>query len=237
MPYMKKSQYVAARNLAARKIQRAFRAKRKPTKAFVTKVKQVINKVAEKKRYTYDPSSFSNITSSNGCTTWNLLNGIAQGTGQGDRIGDKIHLRSIRGAVEMINCNNVGANPVNTDITYRVIIFRGKYDYSSTSYPYGEIFTGNEGSLPNNTVAAPLDVDQITVLYDATYVLLPHPLSATTIRKHIHKFTLPVNKTFTYRNDDAFQKNSNLYLCVAQTNFAESTAAVRPVMTMLYTDV
>lgn len=222
-------------NLTLRNRRRKY-TKKAPTKAFASKVKAVINKVAENKKYTLD-GSFSNVPAQVGCTTWNLLNGIGQGTGSGDRVGDKIYLKSIRGALELINATSLGGTPISTDVTFRVVIFRGKYDYTSTSYPYGEIFEGNEGALPNNAVTAPIDLDQVTVLYDGSHVITPHPLNASTIRKQIMKFSIPVNKSFTYRSDDAFQKNSNLYLCLAQDNYALTAAACRPCMRLTFTDV
>lgn len=219
----------ATRNLAARMRPRRLK------KTFASKVKSVIAQTAEKKRITTDPGTFSVTNNALGFTTWNLLTSLVQGTGTDDRIGDKIHLTHCRLRLQMENVNNTGT-VVNSDIHYRIVLFRGKYDYTLSSYPGGEVFEANAGGIPSNYVLSPIDLDQVTPLYDKI-VKIQAPQYAGQLRGAVHEALIPINKTFNFREDDAFGKTSNLYLGVAQINANGAAARASPTVQMVYTDV
>lgn len=210
------------------------RKSRMPKKAtFASKVKAVINKTAERKSYTTD-GNFTNVASVNGFVTWNLLNGIVPGNSTAQRIGDKIFVSSTRARIELAN-HNILQTVANTDVHFRIILFRGKYDYVSTNYPGPEVFEGNAGSLPNNYLTAPIDLDQVTPLYDQIHTLTANNITGQ-LRLAIHQMNKMINKQFNFREDDSYQKNANLYLGVAQYNPQGQQVAVRPCVTLKYTD-
>lgn len=187
---------------------------------FAKAVKKVLMKTTELKKFDNDftPSNISHNT----MTTWNLLNGMAQGTSQGSRIGDKIYISSLRLQQFLTNYSALGTVN-NNNITYRVLIFKGKYDYSSTSYPTTEVFEANNGAAPQSVIIAPVDTSQVTVLYDRTFTLANNYSGQS--REIINKMVLPVKQNFYFRNDDAFQKTSNLYLGICQSNLGLAQVA------------
>lgn len=201
---------------------------------FAKKVLAVVNKKAEAKKF--DTEFSANITYG-GLTTWNLLSGITQGTSTSRRIGDKIYVKGLRLCGQFNNVNF--ANVVqNSDIRWRMIVFRGKYDYALTSYPSSEVFENNSGGTPASLITSPLDTNQITPLYDQIFTT---PASNYTgqIRTKLQKMYLSVNKSFTFREDDSYQKTSNLYFGVIMECGGGPTTTVSATgdVTVNFTDV
>lgn len=183
--------------------------KKAPKQTFAKAVKAVVNKIAETKQHSTDPG-YTNLFPGT-LTTWNITNGLTQGNNTSQRDGDKIYIKTLRLSSQMNNYSLAGA-VVNGTVFYRIIIFRGKYDYSFSSYPASEVFESNAGAVPVNNLTARLDTNQITPLYDRV-VRLDQNDTNQQCAMHILK-TIRVNKNFYFKDDDNYGKVSNLYLGV-----------------------
>lgn len=114
-------------------------------------------------------------------------------------------------------------------------MFRGKYDYTSTNYPATEVFEQNSGSTGNQLSVCPIDLDQVTPLYDKT-IVMSNAFSAQKIER-VLRFTLPVGKTFNFREDDNQQKFSNLYLGIYQDSDGSVACNVGGHVQCIYSDL
>lgn len=207
------------------------RMSKRPTKTFQKQVLSVVNKIAEKKRWNKIIDTSLGI-SNNAFITWNLLDGIIQGTNTANRIGDKIFLKNLRLSLDL---TNFASSTTNSTVRYRVVIFRGKYDYSSTNYPTGEVFENNAGSVPNYVLSAPIDLNQVTPLFDRTVLITPS-YGAQKVHKHL-LLNKMLNKAFTFREDDTYGKTSNLYLGIFQVNNEGVAVNIQGNCQVSYTDV
>lgn len=201
------------------------------TKRLQAAVKKVINRVAEKKQWN-KTIDYTLGVPHNTLATWNLLDGLIQGTNTGQRIGDKVNLRRMR--LSLLLHNNASST-VNDSVSFRIILFRGKYDYSSTNYPVNEVFENVAGSAPVGIITAPMDLNQITPLLDKT-ITIQNGYSGQKLLKPFTMYKY-LNKTFNFRDDDTYGKVSNLYLGVYQINSATSPVYVTGNCSISFTDV
>lgn len=201
------------------------------TPTFKKKVLSVVNKIAEKKQFNTTISNTLGVPNAT-LTTWNLLVGLNQGTNTAQRVGDKIYIKNIRLATELFNS---ASSTADSTVNWRVMLFRGKYDYSTTSYPIGEVLENNAGSAAFHPPNAPMDLNQVSPLFDRN-ILLTNNYAGQKVRKNM-TLTIPVNKTFYFRDDDNFGKVSNLYLAVYQANQSSVSCDIFGNMTIRYTDL
>lgn len=218
-----------------RKKQYKKNVKKAANKKFAKKVWSAVNSKAEVKMWNRE-QGFSNVSSA-GATTYNLLSGLLPGTGTSSRIGNKIFLKNLRLAVEFQNSDFTGTNICNSGYGMRVIVFRGKYDHSSTNYPTSEIFESNSGGTPaTQYINARLDRNQITPLFDKV-MTIPGNNYVSQVCKQFRTFWIKINKTYNFREDDSFGATSNLY--VAFVSGAGPSEGVCQTMSasLTYTDV
>lgn len=205
-------------------------------KGFAAKVMNVVNKKAEVKQHTYEPGGI--VLTDNSLTTWNLNATLGQGTTTSQRIGDKIFIKNLRIKGELENWDRLTGVTSNVPITFRIIVFRGKYDYLLSNYPITEVFERTAGVNPTNYVSARVDRNQVTCFYDKTFQLNNSELGlkkAIDILKYIK-----MNKQFKFRDDDSFGQSSNLYLgIVSQSSYDPLTPRSAGLLnfSFTYTDV
>lgn len=208
----------------------------KPRKGgFAKAVMKVVNKRAESKQYT--TSAEGNYLGSTDFQTWNITHNLPQGTTTSSRIGDKIFIKQIRLSLALRNWNSLGTR--NSDgFLFRVIVFRGKYDYATFNYPASEVFELNAGaSASPNYALARLDTNQITPLFDKVISFPQSNFQNQSNVKHMLKL-IKVNKSFMYKDDDTFAKTSNLYVgFVPYIYGAEGTCGHTHNISFTYTDV
>lgn len=198
---------------------------------FAKKVLQVVNKAAEHKKFT---TELNGAVTHASFTTYNLTNGLVKGTNSAQRVGSEVRVTSLRNSFACYNKTSLSAI-INQGMRWRVVIFRGKYDYSLTNYPATEVFEANAGSAPINIITAPCDLNQVTVLYDKTFTLW-NAYSGQEIMKLMTNY-IKINKTFRFKDDDDNQKFSNLYIGFAQENGSTSNAVFNGHCTISYTDI
>lgn len=97
MPFIKKAQYDAARNLAARTIQKGFRSKQNVKQVVKQEVKKVFTKNVESKTAHFN---FDNAVFKRRVVTWNVMarSNISRGTGaeNGTMIGNRLNLKGLQ---------------------------------------------------------------------------------------------------------------------------------------------
>lgn len=221
---MRAGKYSARSKAAGKKRMQAGKGK------FARAVKAVLNKVAESKRYTLEASGTA---ISGTLNTWNITSGLTQGTNTSQRVGDKIHIKSLRLRTTVLNKSS-GVTTSNQTLI-RVIVFRGKYDYSVTNYPAGEVFEINAGSITSYNYQAPIDLNQVTPLYDKIHYLTPN-FSGQVLTKLVEA-QIRIGKDFTFREDDNFGKTSNLYVGVVCQTDGGGSAILLHDHTLSFTDV
>lgn len=216
----------------------SYRKRKAKSVRFAKQVMSVVNKRAEQKTWTKE-SGWTNLSVATS-NSQNLLVGLLQGGSTSNRIGDKIFIKNIRSKILISNTNASGSGPINNAVAMRMILYRGKYDYSTTGlYPLTEIFEGNAGNTPAcSWTVAPIDTNQVTVLWDKPFVFPQSSVSGAVNRK-IFDITTKINKTFYFRDDDNFGKNSNLYFAIVYEASAtgDGTPAINQAHRVLFTDV
>lgn len=209
------------------------RFQKRRTNTAARRTMAIVNRSAETKKF-MNSTDYSNLGVAS-LVTWNLTQ-IPQGNTLSSRIGDKIFVKSLRLAV---NVNNIvpGGTAMNDSANFRIIVFRGKYDYSATSYPTSEVFMSNNGAFPVGTeyTSAALDTKQITVLLDRSIVIANNYSGQIAQAERV--YSIPINKSFSLRNDDNFGKYSNLYFGIVQTNWNGLSTKYNFQSILSYTDV
>jgi len=211
--------------------------KTQTNKKFASKVMAVVNRKAETKSYSTQVGFNALDSVSNTWKTWNLTNGVIRGTNESQVIGDKFFIKQLHTRMLFQNTNLAGS-AIHTDgYCLRVVVFRGKYDYSLSNYPSGEVFEGNAGSTPADTIViARIDRDQVTPLFDKVYYFSGAPLTGA-IERQFKEIKIDINKSFNIRNDDNFGKLTNLYLGMAYTSATSSQSINAHTSTITFTDV
>lgn len=193
----------------------------KPTKAFAKAVKKVILKTHEtKKRYTFGISIGTPVNSST-VKTWYGLNPlfhISQGTGDDDRIGDKIHVKgiSLKGLFTQVS---TGARPYPLHLT--VMAWWAKEDqssgvadptFSSGIYPKMKNLSGSNFA----SIIAFTDTEKTSVVFKRRFLMPTETTSVTGYSLYPEKWLdmwLPINKTIQYSADNGgYLKGKNLYI-------------------------
>lgn len=211
--------------------QRAQSKQSKPSTTFKKKVMSVVTKAAEKKRFT---TELNGAVTHSSMTTYNLTNGLVKGTNSAQRIGAEVSLKTLRLSASCYNKSSLGTI-INQGMRWRVIVFRGKYDYNLTNYPTSEVFEANAGSAPINIITSPIDLNQVTLLHDQTFTLV-NPYSGVELPRVFTKY-IKINKKFRFKDDDEYGKTSNLYIGFCQENGATQNAVFNGHVTLSFTDL
>lgn len=204
---------------------------------FAKAVMSVVNKKAEQKQYTTFAGA-QNYANQTDFTTWNITKGLGQGTNSSQRVGDNIFMKQLRLSLTARNyqSNTLAVCPHTTNL--RVLVFRGKYDYSLTSYPASEVFELNAGSSASaDLLNARIDTNQVSPLLDRIIEL---PANQTGGVQYIQKQMmrlLRINKTFKYRDDDDNGKTSNLYIGIVPSVIPQGQIHTVFNASFTYTDV
>jgi len=105
-------------------------------------------------------------------TTRYLLPILGQGLGQGNRIGNQIHVRSGKLCL-FINCNRHSGNMINSPLMVRVWVLSYKLVNSNTVPAFTSFFqtgSGTAGFQENMLdMLLPVNKDSFTVYFDQTY--------------------------------------------------------------------
>lgn len=209
--------YSRKRKYTAKKYSKKYT---KPSKSFAKAVKKVILKTHEtKKRYTFGINVGTAVSNSD-IKRWYGLNPlwhINQGTGDDDRIGDKIHVKgiSLKGLFTQVS---TGARPYPLHVT--IMAWWSKEDmssgvldpaFASSIYPRMKGFTTNIGSIIAFT-----DTEKITVAYKRRFTMQQDQYATSSYGIWPEKWLdiyLPINKTIQYSADNGgYLKGRNLYI-------------------------
>lgn len=212
---------------------RSTRYKKKQRGGFAKAVMSVVNKKSETKQHT--TVGQRNYNAGVEWNTWNLTNNMIQGLNTSQRIGDKVFIKQLRLSMAVQNSSNLGSS--NNSALFRVVVFRGKYDYALTSYPETEVFELNAGANPSpNGIFARIDTNQVTPLYDKVHLLPEASLGGQILSRHFLKL-IRINKQFMYKDDDNYGKSSNLYLGISYYSPPDSRHSHIHNVSFTYTDV
>lgn len=167
------------------------------SKAQKYQVKKLIHENIEDK-YTDDLYPYTNQSYNGQLAVPRILtNGVAPGTGQSQRIGDRINLKSIDLRMSIYHNTNSGTDPQNS---YRIIIFKWKLNTSVSIPSLGGILEYQPGlTTLNYGCDSPYMWvnkmnDDFAILYDKKFSLSP---SSPTRNHHIrlNKYLGAVNYT------------------------------------------
>lgn len=207
--YFKKSQQNAARNLAARTLQRAWRKKKaapvKTTSQIAKIARAVTLRAAETKSYL---TGISNTNQGDNATrVWNLNYNISQGSGSTNVLGEKVHLKSIRIQGQIFS--NTSSNTATKVV--RMVVFRTKKALSAGSaidITATDLYRNN--GLPGQNH---VDLHKVDLLYDSILTLTPQMTNQVVTRPF--KINIPINRTEYFDDDNSgYFKNKNYYLAI-----------------------
>lgn len=135
---------------------------------------------------------------------WNPIVGIAQGTAYGNRIGDEIHVDSIK-VNSLLTCN------VTSPQIYRLMLVKSTKQYNvpnwGSALGTNNLFIGGTGA--GITPCGILDPKLCTLVWEKEFKLIPSIASQvnyTCIRETIH-----IDQKFVYQTNSNFGKNNNYY--------------------------
>lgn len=211
---MKTQQYNAARNMAARKVQKAFKAYKlrkakftKPQQAAVAAIaKRTVFKAAETKSYI---NTRSHLPLDGNYTALNLNWPLAQTTSDVGIIGEKMHLKNIRFRF-VADINNVSNS---TTKLCRVVIFRR----AGTPIAAGaspvlitptDVF--RNPADPKVTLAH-VDTHKVDVLYDYQFTL-NKMIESNIFQQKVWECNIPINRDEYYNPVDGTLKNGDYYI-------------------------
>jgi len=226
----------------AKRTKAKARAKMPLTKTIRQEIKKIEISNAEHKKQSYSVNSLPIKVYDPGpsfLTTIDLTNvlyNITQGTGEGNRIGNRIKVSSLTARISL----NVGTTSLLNNAYFRVLILRKKIGVDTTNGTYSTLFqNGNSAQAPTGTtidMMRPINTDYFTV-YHSRMVLMgssdavtsANPGNNTSIAKMM-TFKLP-NPTVVYNDGIIFPSNVGYYMtfvpCLAN-GFAITAGAVAP---------
>lgn len=189
--------------------------------ATVAAVNRIINGTLEKKQLSIAPPvgfSFAQAADVN----FNLTSKIVQGSGDGQRVGDAIHLNSLDVAVSFYT------DPKAAYYRFRLIFYWSGEEYlaATTTWSVAGMTAAQLFVAPisaQGTVAM-LNTKAVTVLHDSLYdvnsYINQYEDGVTT------KFTIPLNQKYVYESaGGTFGKTKNLY-CYITGNWASTNASL-----------
>lgn len=184
--------------------------KKLPKPAFAKAVMAVVNKKSERKMYARD---FNYTGLSYGLTnSWNITQGLAQGPATNQRIGDKVYVNKLRLSGVIVNTNSAGTQYNNNGGIVRIVVFRGKYDYTAASYPIAELLESSGGSVGTAPyVAQRVDLNQVGLVADWKVRIPPNQIQ-NQVQKIMFDKVITINSSFKYREDDSYGKYHSLYV-------------------------
>lgn len=215
---------------------RTYKRRVKGTTKFAKAVMAVVNRKAESKMWAKD---FGWTTLAyNATNSFNLTQGLGQGTATNMRIGDKIFIKNIRIGALIGNMTNGGNFSHNNSTQVRCVVFRGKYDYNISNYPLSELLEGSGGlTSTSSNVCARIDLNQVDLIGDKV-INVPQNQVTGSIKKHYFGWTLPVNKTFHYREDDAYGKTQSIYVAfISEIGNVLDVNSINAHLSFTFTDV
>lgn len=239
MPF-RVAQQNAARSLAARTLQKRWRAKqtgRKMTAARVAQIsKAVINKQAETKSYistavyraAYDDTFYYT----------NLFAPIVSGGGSENRVGEKIHAKSIKINWDCITYNNAGAG-ANDSKTLRLMVFSSKEQLGITTSAL------TQSSLFRAPIAAAasigfVDYHKVNILVDKRINIETAVASVNGRRSGTIVVPFPGGKNLTYTSDlsSTYLKGNQYYFALGYySNAGLGYTDFRSQFTVNFTDL
>jgi len=105
-------------------------------------------------------------------TTRYLLPILGQGLGQGNRIGNQIHIRSGKLCM-FVNCNRNSANMINSPLMVRVWVLSSKLTNANAAPAFTSFFQTGSGTAGFQEsmldMLLPVNKDAFTVYFDRTY--------------------------------------------------------------------
>lgn len=211
MPYVKKGQWNAAQNLAARTIQKAWKNRRVTTPQAVRQIaKQVVLKEEETKSYYTNYTAFAGDNTVIGINPMYSLN---QGTGSENVIGEKIRLMSIKLRGFLYNGLPAGF----TQTTHcRLMLIHSRDKLHTLAGPStitaSNIYrAGGSGFLTFDS----LDRHEISVIADKYFTLEPNFSGELTSKKLSLDWVIKGGKSLTFDADNSgYFKNGQYFVAM-----------------------
>ena len=225
-----------------KKSTKAKRPKVSLTKAVQQEIKKIEIQNAEHKKQSYSVNSLpikvydAGTQSLTTIDLTNVLYNITQGTGEGNRIGNKIKLTTLTVKISL----NIGVTSLLNNVYMRVLILRKKVGVDTPNGFYGQLFqNGNTAQAPTGTtidMMRPVNTDYFTV-YHSKMVLMgssdavtsANPGNNTAIAKML-TFKMPLTNII-YNDTTIFPTNVSAYMafvpCLAN-GFAITAGAIAP---------
>lgn len=199
-------------------MKRNFKVKttKKHTKpALVALIKKTINKSAETKSYIAD---FTATQSSDTCRAFNLNYAMSPGSGEGQYVGEKIHVKNINMKIVV---SQLATAAQNEAMHYRILLIRTKQQLTTTSTTISSSDVFRNSTVGLATIGH-VDLNKVTLLYDKL-VHIPAPnISGVNCQKSI-SFNKTINKNEIWdQSNSGYFKNSNYYLLAIPQNPSNS---------------
>lgn len=188
---------------------------------FTKKVRAIAKKAikSEAETKSYIAGNTATCTSDT-ATAFNLNYAMGPGTGEGQYVGEKIHVNSINMKIVVSQLSTAAQNE---SMHFRILLIRTKQNLTtgSTIITNGDVFRGTTVAL---ATIGHVDLNKVTLLHDQL-VHIPAPqIAGVNGQKTIH-FRKKLNKTETWDNSNSgYFKNSNYYLIAVPQNPSNSTA-------------
>lgn len=211
----------------------------RPTKNFTKAVKQVINRVAEMKATPYDELDYSLSTNSGFSTPVNLSDcfNIAQGTGDGQRIGNTIDCKkAILNLV--LRRNNLATPNLPCEVFVYIGYLKGNRGTAPSATPFANFYQdGNSAKAWNGTALRTLRMVNKDIFIITNRFVQKIGSSASTtaqfanndypllIRKKINLKALLGKVKYQYDNVNDAEHDKDLFMWVSWVNIDDSIDA------------
>lgn len=151
-----------------KRVKRVRRVKTYKNKSLVRAVSRIINRKIETKSATYS-ATYNGTLVDGGGVYYNLVSslnggtGLPQGTGEYQRIGDRINCRGIKLRICLTNYYGIGGIMANSEkCSVRIVVYGTK----STSPSRGQLFRNDSYALVQE-----VDTDENKVIYDRIHTV------------------------------------------------------------------
>lgn len=189
----------------------------KSTKKYIRKVAvSAVRRIAETKTYfTTISSTFQPLNVQ--FYAWNVFYNIGQGTGDNNRIGDKIQAKY---AQIRMNVFPGGLASSEQQTTVRVLVVHSRFQASNGTLPVTwQLWSGDPVIKSGTAINGFVDTEKFTVVSDRRYQI--NPLNNTNARPDRYiNVNIPLkNKSIQYNGDNSgYLKWKNMYVMVALYN-------------------
>lgn len=190
-------------------------------KAVKTYVKRAFDKRVETKHTYYNQYYGLTTMSANTAVTYAPLNYVPQGSTQGDRIGDKIHLKGLKMRLHL--SQNYGSGiagspefPGMQPCVVRVVAFW----YEAGSVPTNDVVfeSANTGSDTNDIITLPIRKENVTPIFNRIVKLPPPPFypqnsSGPVVERYLNIYKR-MNRNIQYKEDASTPKLKQIWIWV-----------------------